>query len=203
MKNVQKAPKIPVELQQADISDWAENFSAQSGASIRLAVWNWCVKSLSPGARIFLSYFCSSNFFPPVLIFVFGPTICPWVSEDVNRCAVNFILIKSEFKLNHKLFNSFIFTISGHYGSKTKNEKSTHRMYCSRNKKVSGGFFCEILPFTETKVQLSFSGQIFSKSSTAKCGTARFSKHETQTWKPSEELTLKFRGISVSEIING
>ena len=61
--------------------DWAE-FSAQSGASIRLAVWNWCVKSLSPGARIFLSYFCSSNFFPPVLIFVFGPTICPWVFED-------------------------------------------------------------------------------------------------------------------------
>ena len=56
--------------------------SAQSGASIRSAVWNWCVKSLSPGARIFLSYFCSSNFFPPVLIFVFGPTICPWVSED-------------------------------------------------------------------------------------------------------------------------
>ena len=61
---------------------WAEKFSAQSGASIRSAVWNWCVKSLSPGARIFLSYFCSSNFFPPVLIFVFGPTICPWVSED-------------------------------------------------------------------------------------------------------------------------
>ena len=56
--------------------------TAQSGASIRSAVWNWCVKSLSPGARIFLSYFCSSNFFPPVLIFVFGPTICPWVSED-------------------------------------------------------------------------------------------------------------------------
>ena len=26
---------------------------------------------------------CSSNFFPPILIFVFGPTICPWVSEDV------------------------------------------------------------------------------------------------------------------------
>ena len=59
-----------------------KNFSAQSGASNRSAVWNWCVKSLSPGARIFLSYFCSSNFFPPVLIFVFGPTICPWVSED-------------------------------------------------------------------------------------------------------------------------
>ena len=33
-------------------------------------------------SRIFLSYFCSSNFFPPVLIFVFGPTICPWVPED-------------------------------------------------------------------------------------------------------------------------
>ena len=62
--------------------DWAENFSAQSGASIRSAIWNWCIKSLSPGARIFLSYFCSSNFFPPILIFVFGPTICPWVSED-------------------------------------------------------------------------------------------------------------------------
>ena len=59
-----------------------EKFSAQSGASICLAVWNWYVKSLSPGARIFLSYFCSSNFFPSVLIFVFGPTICPWVSED-------------------------------------------------------------------------------------------------------------------------
>ena len=66
--------------------DWAENFSAQSGASIRSAVWNWCVKSLSPGARIFLSYFCSSNLFPPVLIFVFGPTICPWVSEDGSNC---------------------------------------------------------------------------------------------------------------------
>ena len=62
--------------------DWAENVSAQSGASIRSAVWNWCVKSLSPGARIFVSYFCSSNFFPPVLIFAYGPTICPWVSED-------------------------------------------------------------------------------------------------------------------------
>ena len=61
---------------------FTHQFSAQSGASIRSAVWNWCVKSLSPGARIFLSYFCSSNFFPPVLIFVFGPTICPWVSED-------------------------------------------------------------------------------------------------------------------------
>ena len=61
----------------------AENFSAQSGASIHSAVWNWCVKSLSPGARIFLSYFYSSNFFSPILIFVFGPTICPWVSEDV------------------------------------------------------------------------------------------------------------------------
>ena len=55
-----------------------------SGASIRSAVWNWWVKSLSPGAHIFLSYFCSSNFFPPILIFVFGPTICPWVSEDAT-----------------------------------------------------------------------------------------------------------------------
>ena len=64
--------------------DWVENFSAQSGASIRSAVWNWCVKSLSQGARIFFSYFCSSNFFPPVLIFVFGPTIYPWVSEDAE-----------------------------------------------------------------------------------------------------------------------
>ena len=39
--------------------------TAQSGASIRSAVWNWCVKSLSPGARIFLSYFCSSKIFFP------------------------------------------------------------------------------------------------------------------------------------------
>ena len=65
------------------LGDPGENFSAPSGASIRSAVWNWFVKSLSPWARSFLSYFCSSNFFPPVLIFVFGPTICPWVSEDV------------------------------------------------------------------------------------------------------------------------
>ena len=68
--------------------DWAEWFSTQSGASIRSAVWNWCVKSLSPGARIFLSYFCSSNFFPPILIFVFGPTICPWVSDDGLSAAI-------------------------------------------------------------------------------------------------------------------
>ena len=27
-------------------------------------------KNMSPGARIFLSYFCSSNFFPPVLILI-------------------------------------------------------------------------------------------------------------------------------------
>ena len=31
------------------------------------------------------TYFCLSNVFPPVLISVFGPTICPWVSED-GRC---------------------------------------------------------------------------------------------------------------------
>ena len=42
-----------------------KKFSVQSGASIRSAVWNWSVKSLSPGAHIFLSYFCSSNFFRP------------------------------------------------------------------------------------------------------------------------------------------
>ena len=41
-------------------ADWAEKFSAQSAASIHSAVWNWCVKSLSLGARIFLSYFCSA-----------------------------------------------------------------------------------------------------------------------------------------------
>ena len=64
-----------------DAPYWAENFSAQSGASIRSAVWNWGLKSLSLGTRIFLSYFCSSNFFPPVLIFVFGPSICPRVFE--------------------------------------------------------------------------------------------------------------------------
>ena len=73
--------------------DWAENFSAQSGASIRPAVWNWYINSLSPGARIFLSYFCSSNFFPPVLTFVFGPTICPWVSEDAIFVALLLLLL--------------------------------------------------------------------------------------------------------------
>ena len=56
-------------------SDWAEKFSAQSGASIRSAVWNWCVKSLSPGARIFLSYFCS--FFPACFDFCLRPHYLP------------------------------------------------------------------------------------------------------------------------------
>ena len=31
----------------------------------------------------------SWNFFPPILIFVFGPTICPWVSEDASFCDKN------------------------------------------------------------------------------------------------------------------
>ena len=34
------------------------------------------------GALIFLSYFWSSIFFPAHFDFVFGPTICPWVSEN-------------------------------------------------------------------------------------------------------------------------
>ena len=92
--------------------DWAEKFSAQSGASIRSAVWNWCEKSLSPGARIFLSYFCSSNFFPPILIFVFCPTICPWVSEDemhdicVAMLSRNLSSIRGKFeKIDFDLLN--------------------------------------------------------------------------------------------------
>ena len=36
--------------------DWAENFSVQSEASIRWAVWNWYVKSLSPGACFFFFF---------------------------------------------------------------------------------------------------------------------------------------------------
>ena len=52
-------------------------FSAQSGVSIRSAVWNWCIKSLSPGARIFLSYFCSSNFFPARFDFRLRPHYLP------------------------------------------------------------------------------------------------------------------------------
>ena len=40
-------------------------FSAQSGASVRSAVWNWCVKSLSPGARFFFRTFARRIFSHP------------------------------------------------------------------------------------------------------------------------------------------
>ena len=79
--------------------DWAES------ASIRSAFWNWCVKSLSPGARIFLLYFCSSNFFLPVLIFVFGPTICPWVSEDGNKVTKTFQGLQIQIHSRHYTLN--------------------------------------------------------------------------------------------------
>ena len=40
-------------------------------------------------------YFCSSNFFPPVLIFVFGPSVCPWVSEDGSIVMIRKAFFKS------------------------------------------------------------------------------------------------------------
>ena len=42
-------------------------------------------KEFVPRDSYFSFVLCSSNFFPPVLIFIFGPTICPWVSEDARR----------------------------------------------------------------------------------------------------------------------
>ena len=94
-------------VRKKNTSPWGK-FSAQSGASIRSAVWNWCVKSSSPGARIFFSYFCSSNFFPPVLIFVFGPTICPWVSEDGTDHNSNKWLLSS-IALFYDIFSKQLF----------------------------------------------------------------------------------------------
>ena len=47
------------------------------------------VKFMERGSKFplihFQCYFCSSNFFPARFDFVFGPTNCPWVSEDASN----------------------------------------------------------------------------------------------------------------------
>ena len=62
-------------------------FWHQSEARTAATVWNWCGKTLSPGALLAVLYFSSFHiiiFFRPFRLFLI-PTICPWVSEDVLR----------------------------------------------------------------------------------------------------------------------
>ena len=62
-------------------------FWHQSEARTAATVWNWSGKTLSPGALLAVLYFSSFNiFFRPFRLFVV-PTICPWVSEDVEKQA--------------------------------------------------------------------------------------------------------------------
>ena len=55
-------------------------FWHQSEARTGLTVWNWSVKTLSPGALLFV--LDVSYFFSPVFRLFLAPTNCPWVSED-------------------------------------------------------------------------------------------------------------------------
>ena len=62
-------------------------FWHQSEARTATTVWNWSGKTLSPGALLAVLYFSSCHiFFRPFRLFLV-PTSCPWVSEDVERCA--------------------------------------------------------------------------------------------------------------------
>ena len=57
----------------------------QSEARTTPAVWNWSVKTLSPGALLVVLDFSSPEFFSrPIRLFP-APTNCPWVSEDDFR----------------------------------------------------------------------------------------------------------------------
>ena len=59
----------------------------QSEARTVVTVWKWSGKTLSPGALLAVLYFwftfLREIFFRPFRLFLV-PTICPWVSEDVN-----------------------------------------------------------------------------------------------------------------------
>ena len=60
-------------------------FWHQSEARTAATVWNWCGKTLSPGAPLAVLYFSSCHiFFRPFRVFLV-PTICPWVSEDGEK----------------------------------------------------------------------------------------------------------------------
>ena len=57
-------------------------FWHQSEARTGLAVWNWSVKTLSPGALLLVLDFSSPEFFFARFRLFPVPTNCPWVSED-------------------------------------------------------------------------------------------------------------------------
>ena len=57
-------------------------FWHQSEARTGLTVWNWSVKTLSPGALLCVLDFSSPEFFFARFRLFPVPTNCPWVSED-------------------------------------------------------------------------------------------------------------------------
>ena len=61
-----------------------QNFWHQSEARMAATIWNWCGKTLSPGALLAVLYFSLCYiFFRPFRLFLV-PTICLWVSQDDN-----------------------------------------------------------------------------------------------------------------------
>ena len=57
-------------------------FWHQSEARTGLTVWNWSVKTLSPGSLLRVLDFSSPEFFIARFRLFPVPTNCPWVSED-------------------------------------------------------------------------------------------------------------------------
>ena len=55
-----------------------------SEARTAATVWNWSGKTLSPGLFLPFFTFLRALFFLPFRLSL-APTICPWVSEDVNN----------------------------------------------------------------------------------------------------------------------
>ena len=63
-------------------------FWHQSEARAAPTVWNWSVKTLSPGALSLVLIFSLPEFFLARLDFLPAPTNCPWVSEDALYHAI-------------------------------------------------------------------------------------------------------------------
>ena len=61
----------------------AKVFWHQSEARTGLTVWNWSVKTLSPGALLRVLDFSSAEIFFARFRLFPVPTNCPWLSEDV------------------------------------------------------------------------------------------------------------------------
>ena len=66
-------------------------FWHQSEARTGLTVWNWSVKTLSPGALLCVLDFSSPEFFFARFRLLPVPTNCPWVSEDGLELATQLI----------------------------------------------------------------------------------------------------------------